>query len=106
MCPVVRCGFKLVVTEVTTVMCLLFFFQAEDGIRDLTVTGVQTCALPISINIYTTAPDGKEKLIGQMDDPGTVVGKLGFGSIDPVSVADRGGLESRYAISADRKSVV
>src|SRR2546430_5348701 len=25
----------------------LFFFQAEDGIRDLTVTGVQTCALPI-----------------------------------------------------------
>src|SRR2546430_11547414 len=29
-------------------MCLFFFFfQAEDGIRDLTVTGVQTCALPI-----------------------------------------------------------
>src|SRR6266853_6260644 len=31
-------------------MCFLFFFfffQAEDGIRDLTVTGVQTCALPI-----------------------------------------------------------
>src|SRR2546427_8886097 len=26
-----------------------FFFQAEDGIRDLTVTGVQTCALPISM---------------------------------------------------------
>src|SRR5256886_9105251 len=28
---------------------LVFFFQAEDGIRDLTVTGVQTCALPISV---------------------------------------------------------
>src|SRR5256886_3093108 len=27
-----------------------FFFQAEDGIRDLTVTGVQTCALPISLS--------------------------------------------------------
>src|SRR5256884_8866909 len=27
---------------------LLFFFQAEDGIRDVAVTGVQTCALPIS----------------------------------------------------------
>src|SRR2546430_5033636 len=27
--------------------CCFFFFQAEDGIRDLTVTGVQTCALPI-----------------------------------------------------------
>src|SRR2546430_8675840 len=31
-----------------SVSCILFFFfQAEDGIRDLTVTGVQTCALPI-----------------------------------------------------------
>src|SRR3989440_11197935 len=28
-----------------------FFFQAEDGIRDLIVTGVQTCALPISIDL-------------------------------------------------------
>src|SRR2546427_6042469 len=30
------------------VFFFFFFFQAEDGIRDLTVTGVQTCALPIS----------------------------------------------------------
>src|SRR5256886_11152225 len=30
-----------------------FFFQAEDGIRDLTVTGVQTCALPISLGLLT-----------------------------------------------------
>src|SRR3989440_5826685 len=29
-------------------VCPVFFFQAEDGIRDLIVTGVQTCALPIS----------------------------------------------------------
>src|SRR2546429_10009221 len=28
---------------------ILFFFQAEDGIRDVAVTGVQTCALPISL---------------------------------------------------------
>ena len=27
--------------------CFFFFFQAEDGIRDWSVTGVQTCALPI-----------------------------------------------------------
>src|SRR2546427_8262911 len=38
-------------------MCLLcsvffFFFQAEDGIRDLTVTGVQTCALPILVCLH------------------------------------------------------
>src|SRR5205807_5332992 len=29
--------------------CCFFFFQAEDGIRDYKVTGVQTCALPISV---------------------------------------------------------
>src|SRR5216684_5732196 len=30
-------------------MFFFFFFQAEDGIRDVAVTGVQTCALPISL---------------------------------------------------------
>src|SRR6266481_2513387 len=35
-----------------------FFFQAEDGIRDGTVTGVQTCALPISPPVSTTAAIG------------------------------------------------
>src|SRR3989475_12159146 len=33
-----------------------FFFQAEDGIRDLTVTGVQTCALPILTISTGTGP--------------------------------------------------
>src|SRR5438105_9076507 len=31
----------------SVVLCFFFFFQAEDGIRDPLVTGVQTCALPI-----------------------------------------------------------
>src|SRR2546427_5464689 len=45
-----------------------FFFQAEDGIRDLTVTGVQTCALPISI----FADDERDKrfVVGQRTDRG------------------------------------
>src|SRR2546429_109789 len=34
---------------------LFFFFQAEDGIRDVAVTGVQTCALPISSG-WTSTP--------------------------------------------------
>src|SRR5690606_40987738 len=39
------------------VLSLFFFFQAEDGIRDFHVTGVQTCALPISfIWIEVPAP--------------------------------------------------
>src|SRR5256886_9677014 len=38
------------------VLVLFFFFQAEDGIRDLTVTGVQTCALPICPPCARTGP--------------------------------------------------
>src|SRR5699024_11671379 len=36
----------------------IFFFQAEDGIRDRNVTGVQTCALPISRRCSTSSTDG------------------------------------------------
>src|SRR5690606_41135395 len=37
-----------------SVYLVCFFFQAEDGIRDFHVTGVQTCALPISASDSTT----------------------------------------------------
>src|SRR5256885_8561356 len=36
------------------ILFIFFFFQAEDGIRDYKVTGVQTCALPISERWYTS----------------------------------------------------
>src|SRR5690349_23024144 len=39
-----------------------FFFQAEDGIRDLYVTGVQTCALPISGHLRCIVDDYHEYL--------------------------------------------
>jgi len=38
----------LFVSVLCCLFLVLFFFQAEDGIRDVAVTGVQTCALPIS----------------------------------------------------------
>src|SRR2546421_5183470 len=45
-------------------MLFFFFFQAEDGIRDLIVTGVQTCALPIlpgpMIDVCGTGGDGRD----------------------------------------------
>src|SRR5207247_3266454 len=45
------------VARLATVLCL-FFFQAEDGIRDPLVTGVQTCALPIySLRRQAARPD-------------------------------------------------
>src|SRR2546429_6348925 len=47
---------------------LCFFFQAEDGIRDVAVTGVQTCALPISYCDVALAETEEEKqAIAPMD---------------------------------------
>src|SRR3989449_4020118 len=40
-----------------------FFFQAEDGIRDVAVTGVQTCALPISGSV--AAAPGRRFIVHQ-----------------------------------------
>src|SRR2546422_4190088 len=40
-------------------MRCFFFFQAEDGIRDVAVTGVQTCALPISFSVFYEFVTGK-----------------------------------------------
>src|SRR2546422_722631 len=51
---------------------MFFFFQAEDGIRDVAVTGVQTCALPISPG--TTAQSGgisTRARAGGSDSPAT-----------------------------------
>src|SRR3712207_8610471 len=48
-------------------LCTFFFFQAEDGIRDIGVTGVQTCALPISTCsacLRGTAPPVRVPLTG------------------------------------------
>src|SRR5205823_10893204 len=47
--------------------CVCFFFQAEDGIRDKLVTGVQTCALPIfeaRETVLTPPPVGLQQHLG------------------------------------------
>src|SRR5207237_5675830 len=43
---------------------LFFFFQAEDGIRDSSVTGVQTCALPISLLREPRRPPRRRRSAG------------------------------------------
>src|SRR5438093_11267939 len=55
-------------------LCLIFsvfffFFQAEDGIRDWSVTGVQTCALPISIQLRREGRDIISLSVGEPDFP-------------------------------------
>src|SRR5256885_7181136 len=62
-----------------------FFFQAEDGIRDYKVTGVQTCALPIF-------GDSSRVVVGQ---PVAAIGSP-FGNVDSLSVG---------VVSAIRRSI-
>src|SRR5256886_12067201 len=57
------------------------FFQAEDGIRDLTVTGVQTCALPIFIRLGDE-PVGQLAAVAHAFDSHTL-------AVDPQVTADR-----------------
>src|SRR5207249_8782818 len=46
-----------------------FFFQAEDGIRDRNVTGVQTCALPICVAVDPNAADQQLTNFDKSQDP-------------------------------------
>src|SRR5216684_4675488 len=67
-------------------MFVFFFFQAEDGIRDVAVTGVQTCALPILTvddMIDAMVKEQTEDLhklggVEALDEPYT---KIGFGTM-------------------------
>src|SRR5256886_4976685 len=79
-----------------------FFFQAEDGIRDLTVTGVQTCALPICRQELHLVPlDLRADRVGQAflhRDDAPRVRKAVEQRVDPADVVEQK--------KRDRKSVV
>src|SRR5206468_7986429 len=85
------------------VVFLVFFFQAEDGIRDLIVTGVQTCALPISREVFDVSGAGdtvtawvgtalgagasvREAARLANYAAGIEVGKLGVATVSPAEV--------------------
>src|SRR2546429_5852306 len=81
-----------------------FFFQAEDGIRDVAVTGVQTCALPICgfRVIYLPSPVLKNRegcRLARAVDPGLTVVEKGDRAL---------GLRAQHLLDLfrDRKSVV
>src|SRR5205085_4486002 len=86
----------------------LFFFQAEDGIRDLTVTGVQTCALPISEDSWQLEISSLSFIFGELNVVGVrgcgrrnqelCMELLGEGKIKPV-------IDRTFPLR-DRKSVV
>src|SRR5260221_9641133 len=58
-----------------------FFFQAEDGIRDHCVTGVQTCALPISPGVRSM-DDRVLELAAHQEIPAPVAGQTGAAGLE------------------------
>src|SRR5258708_20955586 len=60
---------------VVRILMCFFFFQAEDGIRDDLVTGVQTCALPILPSLPRRCEKAYPRALAELD--GFVVGRLG-----------------------------
>src|SRR5256885_7451325 len=85
--------------------CCFFFFQAEDGIRDYKVTGVQTCALPIccaktylSRAPISTSSSGKPARTGRPSGPTEAA------MIMPLDSTPRSLRGAR--LTTDRKSVV
>src|SRR5256884_7499905 len=74
---------------------LFLFFQAEDGIRDVAVTGVQTCALPICgdrivyeavENHWRATPHWKRLVFSKVPEPATSMAMLRAGSVDVIEI--------------------
>src|SRR5205809_5787628 len=85
-----------------------FFFQAEDGIRDVAVTGVQTCALPIWDRDQLVVEHDREVLRGRLDrGPRQLVGLAALGDAARDVVPDLAALAREVELNdRDRKSVV
>src|SRR2546430_9294679 len=106
---VFACRFRI---QSISIRCLVFFFQAEDGIRDLTVTGVQTCALPISREAERgrgrAAGEGKRQVLGHYS-PRTgatlscVFCKIAAGEI-PADIVKRGDRSEERRVGKECRS--
>src|SRR5437773_11604936 len=80
---------------------LFFFFQAEDGIRDRDVTGVQTCALPIFGPIVADNRGAYLEIEGHTDSTGPVSYNRRLGEDRALAVRDY--LHDHYQIALNRK---
>src|SRR5438105_8046723 len=69
------------------IFLFFFFFQAEDGIRDPLVTGVQTCALPISSPALTALRGGH--IEGVLLALGTMTGQLRSGTVRGIVISSK-----------------
>src|SRR2546427_12041425 len=84
-----------------------FFFQAEDGIRDLTVTGVQTCALPIWSHSAVAIGREDGTVLGRAEGPGAAM-RPGGAAASVVVLADiarRAATQAVVSLPVDRAVV-
>src|SRR2546427_4305640 len=86
------------------ISCFFFFFQAEDGIRDLTVTGVQTCALPIC-RVSTWRPSCTRRNRSG-DELAMTTSPQSRNAANGAGLRRRSRRYSSSGVPADRKSVV
>src|SRR3712207_8471966 len=86
-------------------LLLFFFFQAEDGIRDIGVTGVQTCALPISSRLTSRSLALRASGLSTRTGPTSIDSRLGACSSLMNAWPPAALLWTRRA-GRDRKSVV
>src|SRR5438445_8533280 len=79
---------------------VIFFFQAEDGIRDIGVTGVQTCALPISKAFQVDAiVNNTDFFRGQLEPTRHQVTKITAGR------AEKGNVERAFRQRSEERRV-
>src|SRR5260370_19709068 len=78
-------------------MVFFFFFQAEDGIRDSSVTGVQTCALPIFANADHVV---RLRLVNQRLAPSSIEPRACMFDFDPASSQLSAWISSQVIYSA------
>src|SRR2546425_10331653 len=76
---------------------MFFFFQAEDGIRDKLVTGVQTCALPISFPLREKTKLKEAEIEGKVLEMLDQVGLTGMGHKFPAELS--GGMRKRAGLA-------
>src|SRR6476469_11090818 len=81
-------------------MVFFFFFQAEDGIRDTSVTGVQTCALPISVSAASSL---KTALTAYGGDFSNAVARFSFAGSDELAAQIEQGVKPDVFASANTK---
>src|SRR2546421_1138831 len=90
--------------DVVPLLFFFFFFQAEDGIRDLIVTGVQTCALPI-LPIAGILGDQQAALVGQTCfQPGEAKNTYGTGCFLLMNTG-AAPVESHYGLRSEERRV-